>query len=266
MLFGGRDRRTKERAERPRLAVILAAGQGPRLKGIAGGVPRGFLRIGGRPLVHWSIQKLLAVGIEQVVIVTGYGAEAYENMAEKWTGMQTVKNPEYAESGSMYSLYCARDSIENSFLLLESDLLYEMRALEALLEAPRPDAVLLSGLTDLGDPRYVEAKGDRLRSIWQGEGETAGADGQFVGICRISPRLFEAMLAVAASFFREGYHHLDYDECFGRLTDETEVRCCKVDDLLWAKVDTDERLARVTQRLFPQIWGKDGGLPEPPSA
>jgi choline kinase len=158
MLFGGRDRRTKEAAEQPRLAVILAAAQGTRLQGLAGGVSKGFLRVGGRPLVHWSIQKLLAVGVERVVIVTGHGAEAYENMAEKWTAMQTVRNPEYAESGSMYSLYCARDQIEGTFLLLESDLLYEMRALEALVAAPQPNAVLLSGLTDLGDARYVDAK------------------------------------------------------------------------------------------------------------
>jgi choline kinase len=74
------------------------------------------------------------------------------------------------------------------------------------------------------------------------------------------------MLAHAESFFREGYRYLDYEDCIGRIANETEVYFCKVDDLLWAKVDTDERLARVTQRLFPQIWGKDGGLPEPPSA
>jgi choline kinase len=137
-----------------------------------------------------------------------------------------------------------------------------MRALEVLLETPQPNAVLLSGFTDLGDARYVEAKGDRLHRIWQGEAEGAGADGQLVGICKISPRLFGAMLAHATSFFREGYHYLDYEDCIGRIANETEVHFCKVDDLLWAKVDTDERFHRVTQRVFPQIWAKDGGPPE----
>ena len=52
-----------------------------------------------------------------------------------------VHNPDYADSGSMYSLYCARDVIDEGFLLLESDLIYESRALDVLLGSDAQDAV-----------------------------------------------------------------------------------------------------------------------------
>jgi len=57
----------------------------------------------------------------------------------------------------MYSLYCARQLIDEAFLLLESDLIYEPRALHALLAVPDEDTVLLSGPTAAGDEVVLEA-------------------------------------------------------------------------------------------------------------
>ena len=115
-------------------AVILAAGLGMRLRDAFSGKPKGLLAIGGQPLVERSIQQLMAHGINDIVVVTGYLAEEYEALADVYPYVRTVHNPSYADSGSMYSLYCARDAITGPFLLLESELLYENRALSTLLE------------------------------------------------------------------------------------------------------------------------------------
>ena len=61
---------------------------------------------------------------------------------------------EFAASGSMYSLYCARTAVQGDYLLLESDLIYEPRALDELLApalagchpAVRPDPRRRRGL------------------------------------------------------------------------------------------------------------------------
>jgi 2-aminoethylphosphonate-pyruvate transaminase len=248
-----------KKGENVATAVILASAQGARLRGLTGGTPKGFLRLGGRPIAHWSVQKMFAAGIEQVVIVTGYGADAYEVMCETWTGVLTVTNPVHADSGSMYSLYCAREMVEGPFLLAESDVIYETRALEALLEDPAENAVLVAEPSSSGDDRYVEVHEGKAKRIGPAEG---GEEAQFTGLSKISPPMFAAMLKYADSFFRERFYYLDYEECISRIAGEVAVHACKADDLLWAKVDCDERLARATNRIFPLIFSRDGGPPD----
>jgi len=114
-------------------AVILAAGMGRRLADEYADSPKGFLALGGKSIVEELIDKLVVVGIQRVVIVTGYLAEFYDELAASRPGvLETVHNPHYFESGSGYSLYCARHLLDENFLLLESDLVRASSALYAV--------------------------------------------------------------------------------------------------------------------------------------
>src|SRR5262249_11163617 len=95
---------------RVRTAVILGAGMGVRLAELGRAAPKGFLRLGARPIIAESLARLVATGIERVVIVTGHLGEFYENLARGSRGLVvTVENPRFHESGSLYSLCCARE-------------------------------------------------------------------------------------------------------------------------------------------------------------
>src|SRR5262249_6904885 len=105
-----------------RTAIILAAGYGSRI-----GLyekPKGFLNIAGRPLIEYSIQSLLMYGIEKIVIGTGFKSEFYERLARRYPQIIVRKNEHFLTSGSLTTLCCLQDLIEEDFLLLESDLLY----------------------------------------------------------------------------------------------------------------------------------------------
>jgi len=86
-------------------------------------------------------------------------------VVERFPFVRCVHNPDFATTGSMHSLYLAREALPNDFLLLESDLLYEPRALRELLAAPRGDYVLVSGPTGLGDEVFTYAEGGRLVAL-----------------------------------------------------------------------------------------------------
>ncbi|MFQ3621760.1 MAG: NTP transferase domain-containing protein, partial [Spirochaetales bacterium] len=152
-------------------AVILAAGRGTRLKELGLEIPKGFLKIGEKPIIEESLNKLFASGVERVIIVTGHVAEKYEELAARSGGrILTVHNEKYADSGSLYSLYLARAKMdacpaekEEGFLLLESDLIYESRALQMLQVDPRPDIILVSGKTNSRDEVWVLTEGGNLR-------------------------------------------------------------------------------------------------------
>jgi len=193
-------------------AVILAAGRGTRLAGHVGDYPKGFLKLGAATIIEESIERLTEAGIQDVLIVTGHCAGHYEDLARRRVALvRTVHNPRFADSGSMYSLYCARDAVTGPFLLLESDLVYEPRALTHLLDHPAADAILLSGPTGAGDEVYVEVRDGKLLNMSkQRDALGPGVAGELVGIAKISAALYARMCRIAARAFTTSLRY-DYE-------------------------------------------------------
>lgn len=237
-------------------AVILAAGPNVRLRNILEDKPKGFLEIAGVCLIERSLRQLTSIGIEKLIIVTGYRAEQYEALAERWPGVCTIRNNSYAESGSMYSLYCTRGYVQDTFLLLESDLIYERRALEALLAFPGSNAILVSGFTHAGDEVYIETNGSLIHKMSKQRTELQNVIGELVGISKISPEMFQAMIEYAESYFRSTLR-LDYEDCINGITEATEVFFSKIEDLIWTEIDDPFHLQRAKQHILPRILKKE---------
>ncbi len=237
-----------------RHAVILAAGMGTRLRGELTDRPKGFLALGEESIVEESIDRLLAAGIQQVLIVTGHCGEYYTQLAARRDEIATVHNPRYADSGSMYSLYCARAQLAGDYLLLESDLIYEPRALDVLLGFPGPDAILLSGPTGAGDEVYVSAPDGRLAGMSKDPQQLDGpVSGELVGITRVSMALSELMMAIAAEAFRESLR-FDYEtDCLVAAGRSRPIACPLVADLCWAEIDDPAHLERARSTVYPEI-------------
>ena len=249
-----------------RTAVILAAGRGTRLAGELADRPKGFIRIGTQPIVEESIERLLAAGIQEVIIVTGHLADQYEELARRRAGtVQTVHNQRFADSGSMYSLYCARERIREPFLLLESDLVYEPRALTTLLAGPAEDAILLSGPTSAGDEVFVATQGGFLAGMSKRRADLAGeVTGELVGITRVSPGLFALMCRIAGTAFRRTLM-FDYEtDCLVAAGRELPIACPLVPDLLWGEIDDPGQLARVRDRVYPELQRRQADSVAPP--
>lgn len=235
-------------------AVILAAGMGTRLREKHADMPKGFLEIGGTSLIEQSIMRLERAGIGDIIIVTGYAAEHYQNLALRLEGLvRLAHNPDYANSGSMYSLYCARDLIDDDFLLLESDLLYEPRALDVLIDCEAADAVLLSGPTHAGDEVYVEAPAGKLVAMSKDGSKLGSVAGELVGISKISRGLFALMKHIAAEHFN-GSLYYDYEtDCLVEAAKTWAIDCPVVPDLIWGEVDDPNHLERAVNELLPKL-------------
>jgi 2-aminoethylphosphonate-pyruvate transaminase len=242
-----------------RTAVILAAGLGARLADQHDDSPKGFLMVGDdAPIIEESVDKLAAAGIERVVIVTGHLAEYYEKFAASRPNLiETVHNPDYANSGSMYSLYCARHQLDSDFLLLESDLVYEKRALDVLL-AGAADAVLMSGPTYAGDEVYIQAPDGLLQQMSKDRDELQSITGELVGISRVSFRLWETMREHAARAFEDTLHVAYETDSLVAAAAQLPVTCPLVEDLLWGEIDDKGHLERVRDQVYPAIERRDG--------
>jgi choline kinase len=238
------------------LAVILAAGRGIRLKEEGKTRPKGFLHLGQRPIVQDSIDKLLRAGIKKIIIVTGHHFEFYERLKESYPSIiETVYNSDYAQSGSMYSLYCARERLKEDFLLLESDIIYEERVLsEVLHNLPRNNGVLLSGRTDSSDEVYVAVSGDRIVGMSKDRNAiSSNIAGELVGITKVSRSLFKEMLATAENMFRHTLQIAYETDCLSAVATQHPLFYHLVPDLIWAEIDTPADFRRAQNKIYPMI-------------
>ncbi|MCJ7554022.1 MAG: sugar phosphate nucleotidyltransferase, partial [Ignavibacteriaceae bacterium] len=176
-----------------RLAVILAAGIGSRLRGIVEDKPKGFMQFGNKPIIEESITKLIRIGITKIIIVTGYHSKYYDKLKEKYPFVVTIKNQHFENTGSMYSLFTAKELIDNDFLLLESDLIYEYNALQVTQNSAFSNCILLSGITNSGDEVYVGIHENRIVNLSKNPDEIKKLGGELVGISKISDDLYKVM-------------------------------------------------------------------------
>jgi|SRR6266853_303544 len=107
-------------------AVILAAGKGTRMKDLTNEVPKPMLLSQGKPILEHILQGILAAGVCDVFIVTGYRAEAIENYfgdGSKWRA-RIVYGRQMVADGTGKAPEVARDYIGASpFLLTYGDIL-----------------------------------------------------------------------------------------------------------------------------------------------
>lgn len=241
-------------------AVILAAGCGTRLDALGTRIPKGFIRLGEKPIVEESVARLMQAGIERIVIVTGHLVRHYRELADRLgVCIRLVHNPCYADSGSMYSLSLARGLLANlDFLLLESDLIYQQKSLSALLGHAAEDVLLCSGPTASGDEVYVEADGCRLVNLSKNRSQLGQTViGEMVGITRISAPLYRLMLASADDHFRRSLH-MEYERALVSAGAGRPIDCLLIGDLLWAEIDDASHLDRATRLIYPRIVACDG--------
>lgn len=234
-------------------AVILAAGMGTRLRDIIGEKPKGFLELEGKELILHSIEKLKSLGINNILLVTGYQENFYvECLQEIHPGVQFLTNQDYSITGSMHSLFLAKSKVRSDFLLLESDIYFENRALSSLLNFERSDGVLISGKTGSGDEVYVYGENEQINHISKKQLREKKVQGELVGISKISYKLFGEMCDYYSDniSFPSNYH---YEDCFSDISKGRRLDYLKIEDLAWTEIDDHTHYRRAVDKIVPKV-------------
>ena len=219
-------------------AVIMAAGLGTRFGQMTEKMPKGFVPFKGEPMVVHSIKTLIDCGINKIIIGTGYKKEAYEALKTAYPQIECIFSPRYAETNSMYTLYNTRDIIgEDDFLLLESDLVFEKKAITSLLESEFESAMLITPVTKFQDQYYVEMDEDCVLSNCSTDKTQINPSGELVGIHKLSNSFYKKMCAEYEKIV-EDKPKLGYEYQLLYMSQHIQpMNVLKVDDLQWYEID-----------------------------
>ncbi|WP_425050416.1 phosphocholine cytidylyltransferase family protein [Psychromarinibacter sp. S121] len=233
-------------------AIIVAAGLGVRMGPRGKLMPKGLIKVGGRPMVAQSLDTLRAAGIGRVRIVTGHLNEQYEEAFGGAPGVELIHNPLYSTTGSLRTLATALDGIEGPVVILESDLIYAPEGLEAALTGG--NLLVTSGPTGAGDEVYVwtDAEGALIEISKDAAARPEPHFGELVGITALDAASVALMRVVAEEVLTETPAE-HYEAGLVALGRKVPVPCVRIDDLPWAEVDDETMLAHAEQEVYPRV-------------
>lgn len=240
-----------------RQAVIAAGGLGSRFGGRTKEMPKGFIEIEGVPMVERSVQKLIAAGVEEIIIGTGHCSEYYDALAEKYHVVKTVKNENYAATSSMGTIAVCAPYVKGDFLLLESDLLYDSIGLNALINDRRKNVVLASGATHSEDEVYLEADGRGVLSRSTKDKESVKSlAGELVGISRLTKETLDKMTAYYKA--DSSRIKIDYENVLAAISSANEkgdadIFVRKIEYYAWTEIDDEAMLNRALKEIWPRV-------------
>ena len=181
--------------------IILAAGEGSRLRPLTNDTPKCLVKVRGRSLLAWQLWAARQAGVRHIAIVRGYQAGAITA-----SGVTYFENPAYATTNMVESLWCAESVFRDGCIVSYGDILYEPWVLRRLLAAEHEVSVVV----DQGWRPYWEARfgdplldaetlsvdgGGRIAHIGQTPTDLDEIQGQYIGLTAFRARGVEGLRA-----------------------------------------------------------------------
>ena len=103
-------------------AVVLAAGEGSRVRPLTRYQPKSMLHVGGRPILEYPLDALAGIGIEHVVLVIGHRKTRIQNHFEsEYGGMEITYVTQETQLGSGHALQNTAHHVDDEFLVVNGD-------------------------------------------------------------------------------------------------------------------------------------------------
>lgn len=247
-------------------AVLLAAGLGRRLNEITGGGPKCLLPFGEASLLERHLRALRAAGVDSLTVVVGFEAMQIEqalgmldSVVPDDMAVGTVHNPAFRQ-GSAKSVLAARNILEgdDDILLMDADVLYDQRLLNALLGDGGTDVLGMDTRVGADDAEAVKVclKDDRIVAFDKSlpEGLDYDTVGESVGFFRLSPASADALL-LECHRVADADDDAPYEAALQRvmLAENTVFKAADVSGLPWIEIDYPKDVERAMSDVLPQL-------------
>ena len=232
-------------------ALILNSGLGHRMGVITKEHPKCMTEISFKnTILSRQLRQLVAFGIEEVVMTTGYYDQVLVDYCDKLhlpLKFTFVNNPLYADTNYIYSIYCAKESLkDDDVILMHGDLVFESLVLESVIDSP-VSCMAVSSTLPLPEKDFKAVIKD---------GRIAKVGIEFFDDAMAAQPLYKIKKEDWLVWLKkiEEYCENDNRKCyaenaFNEVSDKCKIYPCDVKDMLCAEIDTPEDLEVVSKRV-----------------
>jgi L-glutamine-phosphate cytidylyltransferase len=231
-------------------AIILAAGRSSRLYPITLDKPKCLLQVGGKKLIEHQIEILNKCGITDIVIVTGYlGNKIKEAVGDK---ARYINFPDFATTNNLFTLYHVREELNDDFLCLFSDVLFEEELLRRCIEDESNFSLLVHNKQILADTMRVRIIENSIYDIGSHIPVSFG-EGNFIGIAKFSKEAAKLLIEEMSNLVNE-QHKNDYYtiSLVGLASKGHLITPIFVNDDKWIEIDHQQDYERAKE-LFKEL-------------
>lgn len=156
-------------------AVILAAGEGQRLRPFTVTRPKVMLTIAGKPVLQFVIEALAQNGIRNIVVVVGYRKEQiFDHFGNgEQLGVDITYVTQDRQLGTAHALDQARKAVFDEFFVVNGDNLIDGQTIASFIAAPAP-AILVKQVADAGRYGVVAVEDGMVKNITEKPREARG--------------------------------------------------------------------------------------------
>lgn len=252
-------------------AIILAAGQGNRLKKYTANLPKGMLSFQGKTIIERQINLYRECGIDKIIVVRGFAADKinYKNITY-------YQNADFANTNMVESLMCAKKEFNDDIIVSYSDILFEKRLLKGIMKS---DALFGVSVDDNWKKYWKKRYG---KIDFDTESLTIDADDNITELGREAPALevIDARYIGLLKFSQNGLKKIEkiLEEAYVNYEDKPwqqsgkTVRQAYMTDLLNALIESGESVKAIhfnngwiefdTNKDYEKAcqWSEDGSL------
>jgi L-glutamine-phosphate cytidylyltransferase len=241
-------------------AIILAAGQGTRIRAAHGECPKCLIRFDhtGWTILDQQIDALLSADVEDIGIVVGY--EKYQiirhvkrNYPISLHKFRFFENMAFALTNNIYSLWVARNWLKgHSFAVLNADVAFDARILPPALSSAAPITMIVDPAWRDETMKVIIAGKRVVRMSKQISRNEFSAT--YIGITVVQAAAHEPLFSRIDDLIRRGDRQVFFNAAVQQLADEgVHVGHTETGGLPWAEVDDPGDLAFARLNVFPKL-------------
>ncbi len=228
-------------------AIILAAGVGRRFGSALADRPKALLEVAGETLLGRLIRQLRGAGIEEIVVVVGFGGHHVEALFERDADVTILHNPDFTR-GAILSLFTARGYLDRSVLVMDADVFGPDEMIGRLVSSRHASCFLLDPRSEAtGEEQMLMVQGERVRDIARLPRGSYDRLGESVGFLKVAAEAAPRLRELLAERVEAGDVDLEHEEVYPKFLSEVEVGFELVDDLSWTEIDFPEDLERARE-------------------
>lgn len=181
-------------------AIILAAGQGTRLKKYTENLPKGMLIFMGKTIIERQIEMYRKCGVDNIIVIRGFAADKIP-----YEGVRYYTNENFANTNMVESLMSAKNEFNDDVIVSYSDIIFEEQMLKTMLESTADFAVAV----DDDWKKYWEKRYGRID--FDTESLSIDEKGNIVELGLENPDLgkIDARYVGLLKFSRKGLQHIE---------------------------------------------------------
>jgi len=239
-------------------AIILAAGQGTRIRSVHGEHPKCLIEVDNTTILDHQLEALSLAGIDDVAIVVGYEKEQIiaHVKTRKSNAPQRIhffENPAFAITNNIYSLWLALEWLRgDSFVVLNADVIFDPEILSAAVRPSAPISMIVDPFWR-DETMKVVVEGDHVirmnKKISREE-----FSGTYIGITVFWKAIQDSFFRTMNELISVGQVNEFFNVAVQKLANEgIWVGYTSTEGLAWAEIDDPLDLTFAQQNVFPQL-------------